>query len=102
METTILSSDLIVQVQDSESVLLSTIQGNIEIQSIVPTEVAITFTDIGAQGFPGAQGPQGPTGPIGAPLTFDALSEVQKLELRGDVGDTSTNYTNIFNSVLLS
>ena len=58
--------------------------------------------DIGKQGLPGAQGIVGPKGDIGDPLTFELLTEQQKLELRGDVGNTSTNYTNLFNSVLLS
>ena len=58
--------------------------------------------DIGKQGLPGAQGIVGPKGDIGDPLEFELLTEQQKLELRGDVGNTSTNYTNLFNSVLLS
>ena len=49
--------------------------------------------------MPGAQGIVGPVGPS---LQFDELNEQQKLELRGDVGNTSTNYTNLFNNVLLS
>ena len=64
--------------------------------------VAINITDLGKQGIPGAQGIQGPKGDIGDPLEFDDLTEQQKIELRGDVGNTSTNYTNLFNSVLLS
>ena len=58
--------------------------------------------DVGLQGMPGAQGNPGPKGDIGDPLEFELLTEQQKLELRGDVGNTSTNYTNLFNSVLLS
>lgn len=67
--------------------------------NIVVTETSVSdivFTDIGVQGMKGAQGP------IGPPLEFNLLTEEQKIELRGDVGDTSTNYTNLFNSVLLS
>ena len=64
--------------------------------------VAINITDLGKQGMPGAQGIPGPKGDIGEPLEFELLTEQQKLELRGDVGNTSTNYTNLFNSVLLS
>ena len=64
--------------------------------------IEIGFTDIGFQGLPGAQGIKGPKGDIGEPLEFEDLSESQKIELRGDVGNTSTNYTNLFNSVLLS
>ena len=71
--------------------------------SVVQEEsISIGFVDVGIQGIPGAQGIVGPDGPIGQPLTFDTLTEQQKLELRGDVGNTSTNYTNLFNSVLLS
>ena len=71
--------------------------------SIVQEEsTTINFIDVGLQGIPGAQGIQGPKGDIGEPLEFELLTEQQKLELRGDVGDTSTNYTNLFNSVLLS
>ena len=58
--------------------------------------------DIGKQGLPGAQGIVGPKGDIGDPLTFELLTEQQKLELRGDVGSTSVNYTNLFYSSLLS
>ena len=71
--------------------------------SVVQEEsTTINFIDIGLQGMQGAQGIQGLKGDIGEPLEFELLTEQQKLELRGDVGDTSTNYTNLFNSVLLS
>ena len=71
--------------------------------SIVQEEsTTINFIDVGLQGMPGAQGDIGPKGDIGDPLEFELLTEQQKLELRGDVGNTSTNYTNLFNSVLLS
>ncbi len=71
--------------------------------SIVQEEsTTIGFIDVGLQGMPGAQGIQGIKGDLGDPLTFELLTEQQKLELRGDVGNTSTNYTNLFNSVLLS
>ncbi len=71
--------------------------------SIVQEEsTTINFIDVGIQGMPGAQGIPGPKGNIGDPLEFELLTEQQKLELRGDVGNTSTNYTNLFNSVLLS
>ena len=71
--------------------------------SIVQEEsTTIGFIDVGLQGMPGAQGIQGVKGDIGDPLEFELLTEQQKLELRGDVGNTSTNYTNLFNSVLLS
>ena len=64
--------------------------------------IEIGFTDVGYQGLPGAQGVQGPKGDVGDPLDFEHLTEQQKLELRGDVGNTSTNYTNIFLNSLLS
>ena len=71
--------------------------------SIVQEEsTTIGFIDVGLQGMPGAQGPIGPKGDNGASFEFELLTEQQKLELRGDVGNTSTNYTNLFNSVLLS
>ncbi len=60
---------------------------------------SIELVQLGTQGL---TGPEGPKGPKGDPLEFDTLTEQQKLELRGDVGNTSTNYTNIFNSVLVS
>ena len=58
--------------------------------------IALKITDLGKQGLPGAQGD------IGDPLTFELLTEQQKLELRGDVGSTSVNYTNLFYSSLLN
>ena len=64
--------------------------------------IALKITDLGKQGLPGAKGDIGPKGDIGDPLEFELLTEQQKLELRGDVGNTSTNYTNLLNSVLLS
>ena len=71
--------------------------------SVVQEEsISIGFVDVGIQGMPGAQGIPGPKGDIGDPLEFELLTEQQKLELRGDVGNTSTNYTNLFNNVLLS
>jgi hypothetical protein len=63
----------------------------------------INITDVGFQGLPGAQGIQGPKGDIGEPLEFEDLSEGQKIELRGDVGDTSSvNYANLLYSTFLS
>lgn len=79
---------------------ISGIGGDISAASISSIDsFEITITDIGIQGLPGAQGPVGPVGPS---LQFEELTEQQKIELRGDVGNTSTNYTNLFNSVLLS
>lgn len=82
---------------------ISGIGGDISAVSISSIDsFEITITDIGIQGLPGAQGPLGPVGPVGPSLQFEELTEQQKIELRGDVGNTSTNYTNLFNSVLLS
>lgn len=67
--------------------------------SVTATQPQLEFTSIGVQGLVGAQGVQGN---IGEPLTFDLLTDEQKIALRGDVGNTSTNYTNLFNSVILS
>lgn len=79
---------------------ISGIGGDISAASISSMDsFEITITDIGIQGLPGVQGPVGPVGPS---LQFEELTEQQKIELRGDVGNTSTNYTNLFNSVLLS
>ena len=64
--------------------------------------VNLEFVQLGVQGVKGATGAEGEKGDIGKSLTFEELTEAQKLALRGDVGDTSTNYTNLFNSVLLS
>lgn len=71
----------------------------INIEMIAPSGTGLIFTDVGIQGMRGVQGEKGANG---TPLDFEDLTEQQKLELRGDVGDTSTNYTNLFNSVLLS
>lgn len=94
---------------------ISGIGGDISAASISSMDsFEITITDIGIQGLPGAQGLPGlpgaqgplgllgPVGPVGPSLQFEELTEQQKIELRGDVGNTSTNYTNLFNSVLLS
>ena len=71
--------------------------------SIVQEEsISIGFVDVGIQGMPGAQGVIGPKGDIGDPLEFELLTEQQKLELRGDVGNTSTNFTNVFYNALLN
>ena len=64
--------------------------------NLTQEEIDITFVELGVQG------PKGPKGPKGEPLEFELLTEQQKLELRGDVGNTSTNYTNLFYSSLLS
>lgn len=92
-----------------------------------PTPSGITITDIGVQGLSGARGLQGIgleyswsdtklgikteveasfnyvelKGDKGEPLTYNDLTPIQKEELLGGVGATSTNYTNIFYASLL-
>lgn len=78
---------------------ITIVADNNNISIIKEESTTINFIDVGLQGMLGAQGKEGPVGPS---LEFNALTEQQKLELRGDVGNTSTNYTNLFNSVLLS
>ena len=102
---------------------------NVSVELVVPEVTNAVSIDVGLQGPQGTQGPVGETGPkgdkgdkgdkgpqgvtglkgdkgdkgdVGDTLEFQALTEQQKIELRGDVGNTSTNYTNLFNSVLLS
>ena len=99
---------------------------NVSVELVVPEVTNAVSIDVGLQGPQGIQGIQGPIGPqgvrglkgdqglkgdkgekgdkgdVGDTLEFQALTEQQKIELRGDVGNTSTNYTNLFNSVLLS
>ena len=102
---------------------------NVSVELVVPEVTNAVSIDVGLQGPQGIQGPEGPIGPqgvrglkgdqglkgdkgdkgekgdkgdVGDTLEFQALTEQQKIELRGDVGNTSTNYTNLFNSVLLS
>ena len=66
---------------------------NVSVELVVPEVTNAVIIDVGLQG---------PQGVKGDTLEFQALTEQQKIELRGDVGNTSTNYTNLFNSVLLS
>ena len=99
---------------------------NMSVELVIPEVTNAVSIDVGLQGPQGIQGPEGPIGPqgvrglkgdqglkgdkgekgdkgdVGDTLEFQALTEQQKIELRGDVGNTSTNYTNLFNSVLLS
>lgn len=72
---------------------------NVSVELVVPEVTNAVSIDVGLQG---PQGVTGLKGDKGDTLEFQALTEQQKIELRGDVGDTSTNYTNLFNSVLLS
>ena len=78
---------------------ITTLQPNVDIINILTESTLIEFTTLGTQGMVGAKGEKGD---IGNPLEFDLLTEQQKLELRGDVGDTSVNYANLFYDSLLS
>ena len=67
--------------------------------TISQEEIDITLLEVGVQGPPG---PPGPIGLQGDNLDFNDLTESQKIELRGDIGDTSIKYTNIFLNSLLN
>ena len=75
---------------------------NVSVELVVPEVINAVSIDVGLQGPQGVTGLKGDKGDVGDTLEFQALTEEQKIELRGDVGNTSTNYTNLFNSVLLS
>ena len=75
------------------------IVADVSVELVVPEVTNAVSIDVGLQG---PQGVIGLKGDKGDTLEFQALTEQQKIELRGDVGNTSTNYTNLFNSVLLS
>ena len=81
---------------------ITTLQPNVDIINILTESTSIGVTTLGTQGMVGAKGEKGDKGDIGNPLEFNLLTEQQKLELRGDVGDTSVNYANIFYDSLLS
>lgn len=86
-----------VTVSDNYNAELTTT--NVSVELVVPEVTNAVSIDVGLQG---PQGIMGLKGDKGDTLEFQALTEQQKIELRGDVGNTSTNYTNLFNSVLLS
>jgi hypothetical protein len=78
---------------------------NMSVELVIPEVTNAVSIDVGLQGpqgVTGLKGDKGDKGDVGDTLEFQALTEEQKIELRGDVGNTSTNYTNLFNSVLLS
>ena len=87
---------------------ITTLQPDVDIINITTEFTTIEVTTLGTQGMVGAKGEtgdkgeKGDKGDIGNPLEFDLLTEQQKIELRGDVGDTSVNYTNLFLDSLLS
>ena len=81
---------------------ITTLQPNVDIINILTESTLIEVTTLGTQGMVGAKGEKGEKGDTGSNLEFSLLTEQQKLELRGDVGDTSVNYTNLFLNSLLS
>ena len=92
---------LVTFIQNTEP-LIGVIEPDVDIINISTESTTIQFTTLGTQGMVGAKGEKGDKGDIGTPLEFNLLTEQQKLELRGDVGDTSVNYTNLFLDSLLS
>lgn len=89
-----------IEIENSASTVIE--NGTVNITMINTGEESLNITSVGIQGLPGAQGIPGPKGDIGEPLKFEDLTEIQKLQLRGDVGNTSTNYANVFYNSLLS
>ena len=89
-----------VTVSDNYNAELTTT--NVSVELVVPEVTNAVSIGVGLQGPQGVIGLKGDKGDVGDTLEFQDLTEEQKLELRGDVGNTSTNYTNLFNSVLLS
>ena len=92
---------LVTFIQNTEP-LIGVIEPDVDIINITTEFTTIEVTTLGTQGMVGARGEKGDKGDIGNPLQFELLTEQQKLELRGDVGDTSVNYTNLFLNSLLS
>lgn len=92
---------LVTFIQNTEP-LIGVIEPDVDIINITTEFTTIEVTTLGTQGMVGAKGEKGDKGDIGNPLEFDLLTEQQKIELRGDVGDTSVNYTNLFLDSLLS
>ena len=92
---------LVTFIQNTEP-LIGVIEPDVDIINITTEFTTIEVTTLGTQGMVGAKGEKGDKGDNGTSLEFDLLTEQQKIELRGDVGDTSVNYTNIFYDSLLS
>ena len=92
---------LVTFIQNTEP-LIGVIEPDVDIINITTESTLIEFTTLGTQGMVGARGEKGDKGDVGNPLQFELLTEQQKLELRGDVGDTSVNYANLFYDSLLS
>ena len=91
---------LVTFIQNTEP-LIGVIEPDVDIINITTESTLIEFTTLGTQGMVGAKGEKGDKGDKGTSLEFDLLTEQQKMELRGDVGDTSVNYTNLFLDSLL-
>ena len=92
---------LVTFIQNTEP-LIGVIEPDVDIINITTEFTTIEVTTLGTQGMVGAKGEKGDKGDNGTSLEFDLLTEQQKMELRGDVGDTSVNYTNLFLDSLLS
>ena len=95
-------TDTVVDLNVIESINVGLTTSNVDVELVVGQVIPSVEIDIGLQGPQGVIGLKGDKGDVGDTLEFSALTEQQKIELRGDVGNTSTNYTNLFNSVLLS
>ena len=92
---------LVTFIQNTEP-LIGVIEPDVDIINITTEFTTIEVTTLGTQGMVGAKGEKGDKGDTGTSLEFNLLTEQQKIELRGDVGDTSVNYTNLFLNSLLS
>ena len=92
---------LVTFIQNTEP-LIGVIEPDVDIINITTEFTTIEVTTLGTQGMVGAKGEKGDKGDTGNPLQFELLTEQQKLELRGDVGDTTVNYANLFYDSLLS
>lgn len=103
-----------------ETIEINSVSQATLIEFVNPEPIEIEILGITSQGLPGIQGipgkdlkfedlnpsqklelkgekgDKGDKGDTGNNLEFDALTEEQKAQLRGDVGNTSTNYQNIF------
>ena len=95
-------TDTVVDLNVIESINVGLTTSNVDVELVIGQVIPSVEIDIGLQGPQGVIGLKGDKGDVGDTLEFNALTEEQKIELRGDVGNTSTNYTNLFNSVLLS
>ena len=100
--TTLQSDNTLVTFIQNTEPLIGVIEPDVDIINITTEFTTIEVTTLGTQGMVGAKGEKGDKGDAGTSLEFNLLTEQQKLELRGDVGDTSVNYTNIFYDSLLS